>query len=73
LTSTAPVTFVVRFWRETSAGQGRWRGQIEHVQSGRRRSFLEMQEMLEFLEGFGIGTGHPPAGRSAEDGRHKGS
>ena len=29
-------TFVVRFWQEWSAAGARWRGRVEHVQSGER-------------------------------------
>lgn len=58
--STSMVTFVVRFWREVSADQVRWRGQIEHVQSGRRTDFLELHDLLGFLECFGIGAMGPP-------------
>jgi len=48
------VTFVVRFWRETSAAEVRWRGQIEHVQSGQSTAFLDMRAMLGFLHRFGV-------------------
>jgi len=53
------VIFVVRFWRETAAGKFRWRGQIEHVQSGRQTDFLEIRDLLGFLECFGIVTARP--------------
>jgi hypothetical protein len=53
------VTFVVRFWRETSAGELRWRGQIEHPQSGERASFVELEAMLDFLHHYGIEQGRP--------------
>jgi hypothetical protein len=49
-------SFVVRFWRETSAGKLRWRGQIEHVQSGESAAFLELEAMLSFLRRFGVGA-----------------
>jgi len=48
------ITFVVRFWRDTSAGEGRWRGQIEHVQSGERAAFLDAEGMFRFMRRFGI-------------------
>jgi hypothetical protein len=48
------VTFVVRFWRETSAGEPRWRGRIEHVQSGQSAAFLDLDAMLGFLHRFGV-------------------
>ena len=57
--SSTMVTFVVRFWRETSAGELRWRGQIEHAQSGERAAFLEMEAMLSFLRRFGVEAGDP--------------
>ncbi len=52
---TTSATFVVRFWREWAAGEPRWRGRIEHVQSGQGASFLEIGGLLKFLEHFGIG------------------
>jgi steroid delta-isomerase-like uncharacterized protein len=51
------VTFVVRFWRETSAREARWRGRIEHVQSREGVSFLDPEGMLQFIRKFGIATG----------------
>jgi len=53
------VTFVVRFWRETSAGELRWRGQIEHVQSGQSTAFLDVRAMLRFLHRFGVEADEP--------------
>lgn len=52
-------TFVVRFWRETSAGELRWRGQIEHVQSGQSAAFLDLEAMLRFLHHFGVEADDP--------------
>ena len=46
-------TFVVRFWREWSASGPRWRGRIEHVQSGESVAFLGLDEMLDFVRSFG--------------------
>lgn len=42
------VTFVVRFWRETTAGGLRWRGQIAHVQSGESAAFLDVDAIRRF-------------------------
>jgi hypothetical protein len=42
-------TFVIRFWREWSATAGRWRGRIEHVQSGQRADFVELEGILVFV------------------------
>jgi hypothetical protein len=47
-------TFVVRFWQEWSADGLRWRGRIEHVQSGESAAFLEVGGMLSFLRCFGV-------------------
>jgi len=53
--SAPPVsTFVIRFWREWSATTGRWRGRIEHVQSGQRADFLDLEAILEFVRGCGV-------------------
>lgn len=59
-------TFVVRFWRETGLGEVRWRGRIEHVQSGESAAFLEIDDMLSFLGGFGI-TGEDESTRRREE------
>jgi hypothetical protein len=47
-------TFVIRFWREWSASGSRWRGRIEHVQSGQRAEFVELQGILEFVRAMGV-------------------
>ncbi len=54
--SSAPPasTFVVRFWREGSAGRTRWRGHITHVQSGNNAPFLDLGSVLDFVRGFGV-------------------
>jgi hypothetical protein len=54
------VTFIVRFWRQTTAGRLRWRGSIEHVQSGRCTHFLGADGLLRSLHQFGIGTDSQP-------------
>jgi len=46
-------TFVVRFWREWSAAGSRWRGRIEHVQSGKSAAFLDLSGILDFVRRFG--------------------
>jgi hypothetical protein len=46
-------TFVVRFWQEWSAAGPRWRGRIEHVQSGQSATFLDLEGMLDFIRRFG--------------------
>ncbi len=58
MTESSPVppisTFVVRFWQEWSAAGSRWRGRIEHVQSGDNATFLDLDEMLEFIRRIGV-------------------
>lgn len=54
ISPTPLATFVVRFWRETPAGGARWRGQIEHVQSGEKAAFLDIETMQRFLRRFGV-------------------
>ena len=46
-------TFVVRLWHEWSAAGSRWRGWIEHVQSGQRAGFQDLRRMLAFIHSFG--------------------
>lgn len=54
LPSTPPDSiFVVRFQRERSAAGPRWRGRVEHVQSGESVTFLDLDEMLFFFHRFG--------------------
>jgi len=64
----APIlTFVLRFQRETTAGEARWRGSIEHVPSGEAIAFMDFERMLCFLQRFGIQAGDPDhAGNSLE-------
>ena len=76
---TATTTFVLRFWREWSGDAMRWRGRIEHVQSGQRRDFLCLDEMLRFLQQGGVimerraaAPDHPAEVRSHEDQTHRG-
>ena len=47
-------TFILRFWQEWVASGLRWRGRIEHVQSGKNTAFLTLDEMLIFLHRFGV-------------------
>lgn len=48
-------TFIVRVWRENRDGQtdqDAWRGQISHVSSGRQRYFVEMKEIVRFVQEY---------------------
>ena len=55
--NTTITTFVVRFWREWTGAEARWRGRIEHVQSGQRMDFLYPDDMLRFLRQMGVTFG----------------
>jgi hypothetical protein len=62
---TPCIAFVVRFWRERSAAGSRWRGRIEHVQSGESASCLDLEGILVFIQDLGVMTdpsGEDPAG-----------
>jgi len=52
--TTATSTFVVRFYREWAGGAPRWRGRIEHLESGQSAAFLDLDKMLAFVRNFGI-------------------
>jgi len=45
---------VIRFWREWSAAGSRWRGRIEHVQSGESVTCLDLHGMLAFIQRYGV-------------------
>ena len=51
-------TFIVRFWREWSAAGPRWRGRIEHVQSGETATSLDLQGVVDFIQRWGIMVDH---------------
>ncbi len=42
-------TFIVRFWRDSEAGQAYWRGLVQHIQSGERIAFADEATLLRFL------------------------
>ena len=47
------ISFLVRMWREESLEMpeptGDWRGEVEHVQSGRRWTFDTLDKLLCFV------------------------
>lgn len=53
----AAITFVVRIWPEWSLSGARWRGRIEHLQSGRALAFQEPEQVLAFMRASGVFTG----------------
>jgi hypothetical protein len=65
--TTSTTTFVVRFWREWSGAEPRWRGRVEHVESGRQANFLEIGGLLGFFQYFGIGPAARAAARPEND------
>ena len=58
MTESSPLppinTFVVRFWQEWSAAGRRWRGRIEHLQSGQSVAFQDLERMLAFMRSTGL-------------------
>jgi hypothetical protein len=42
-------TFIIRFWQETDITPARWRGHVQHVQSGERIAFADAAALLHFL------------------------
>lgn len=54
-------TFVVRFWREWSAAGSRWRGQVEHVQSGQSATSPDLEGIVSFFQRHGVMDEGPPA------------
>ena len=45
-------TFVVRLWYEGTAEGPRWRGRVEHLQSGESQAFLDADGLLSFVRRF---------------------
>lgn len=43
-------TFIVRIWLERSEIHPRWRGQIQHIQSGEKAAFMNLKEMGQFIQ-----------------------
>jgi hypothetical protein len=55
--------FVIRFWCEGPAAEPRWRGRIEHVQSGQSVSFLDLEEVPAFIRRLGVMAEKPVSPR----------
>lgn len=56
-------TFAVRLWREGPGTACRWRGRIEHVQSGHSASFLDLADAVQFVRSLGVMAVAPDGGR----------
>ncbi len=52
-------TFVVKLWRDRA--DGKWQGQITHLQTGVRRRFTTLVELEELLEEHAPGLSAPQA------------
>jgi hypothetical protein len=44
------VSFIVRCWAQPSAQGTVWRGEVEHVQSGRKTAFQELSQIRRVLQ-----------------------
>ena len=60
-------TFVLRFQREWSEGRARWRGRIEHIQSGESATSLDLEGILDFIRRHGIMSEPPGQADSSHD------
>jgi len=51
--ASAYVSFLIRMWREggehAAGAYSGWRSQLEHIQSGRRWNFEDLDDLLHFL------------------------
>jgi hypothetical protein len=54
------VTFVIRIWLEWSLSGPRWRGRIEHLESGQHTAFENLDRILVFIRASGVFTGEQP-------------
>ncbi len=55
--------FILRIWREPREIEGaelEWRGVIEHVPTGERRYFNELNDVVDFLRPYLQQMGHKP-------------
>jgi hypothetical protein len=67
-------TFVVRLWKEPSTGDGPWRGQVTHLQSGEVRYFAELDRALAFIQDhLGEDDRSPCAGQDNQPASTRGS
>ena len=58
---TSYASFLVRLWCESCPEQAGlsngWRGEVQHIQSGRCRSFDSLEDVLDFLRRRGEDSG----------------
>lgn len=67
--TTTGSTFILRFWREQAGAESRWRGRVEHVESGRQANFLTTEDLFDFFQRFGIGLATRAVGGIEDDQR----
>jgi hypothetical protein len=63
-------SFLVRLWCEPGGeGDGRWRGEAEHIQSGRSWRFASLEALLALLRAAirAPEAGAPPEAPAAEE------
>lgn len=58
-------SFIVRIWREggETPGSDDWRGSIEHVPSGRRSFFRDLEAIAQFMKPHLSDLGFDPSSR----------
>ena len=60
-------SFLVRLWLEVDGdGHDRWRGEVEQIQSGRRRGFTSFDDLMTLLRP-GTGADSWPAPNTAHE------
>ena len=65
-------TFVVRIWYESSLDAPRWRGRVEHLQSGRHLAFIELERILAFIGSLiGVADEQSDARRKSAEEHHE--
>jgi hypothetical protein len=54
--------FIVRIWREPreiEEAQAEWRGVVEHIPTGQRRYFKDMDEIKHFVQPYLLELSNP--------------
>lgn len=46
---TTALSYLLRLWPAGAAGQPVWRASLEHVQTGERRGFANLEQLFVFL------------------------
>lgn len=73
LTETLPnstyLSFILRIWRERDLERpdsplGEWQGEVEHIQTGERRSFNSIDAVVDFLRAQVVESGQMSPSRA---------